>query len=285
MGNGIVSMALKLVGAQVAAEVLLVVAVALWLVLGALWLPRVIAVADVRRRSAREPETLCFVAACCVLATRVELDGQERFASAFLLVGALVWLPLTAAVLRHWRRPARGGHFVLVVAAQGVAVAGATLADAMDVDWLALFAFVPFVFGIVMYVFVLGSFDLRELSTGLGDQWVAGGALAISALAGAKLAGAGVAVAATRSLSVALWVLAMLWLPALVLAELRHPRMRFHARRWSTVFPVGMYAAMSFAVATSAQAAWIGEFARTWTVAAAAIWAVVAAGSLWSFRD
>jgi hypothetical protein len=45
-------------------------------------------------------------------------------------------------------------------------------------------------------------------------------------------------------------VLTMLWLPVLLLDEALHPRPRYDVRRWSTVFPVGMYAACSFAVAT-----------------------------------
>ena len=38
-----------------------------------------------------------------------------------------------------------------------------------------------------MYVFTAVPFDLRELVTGHGDHWVAGGALAISALAAGKV--------------------------------------------------------------------------------------------------
>ena len=67
----------------------------------------------------------------------------------------------------------------------------------------------------------------------------------------------------------------MLGLPALVGAERRRPRLRFHARRWATVFPVGMYAAMSFAVGRIGDVGWMVDFARAWTWVAVAVWAVV----------
>jgi hypothetical protein len=65
----------------------------------------------------------------------------------------------------------------------------------------------------------------------------------------------------------------MAWLPVLVAGEALPPRRGFDARRWSTVFPVGMYAAMSHAVG-------ISGFARAWTWVAVAVWAVVALASV-----
>jgi Voltage-dependent anion channel len=46
-------------------------------------------------------------------------------------------------------------------------------------------------------------------------------------------------------------------------------------RRWSTVFPVGMYAACSFVVGTAVHAGAIHDFARIWTWVAAVVWLVV----------
>jgi hypothetical protein len=45
------------------------------------------------------------------------------------------------------------------------------------------------------------------------------------------------------------WVAALAWLPALLAGELASPRLRYDERRWSTVFPLGMYAVCSFVVA------------------------------------
>jgi tellurite resistance protein TehA-like permease len=71
----------------------------------------------------------------------------------------------------------------------------------------------------------------------------------------------------------------MAWLPALVVGELLRPRAGFDARRWSTVFPVGMYAAMSHVVGHAAARPAIVAFARAWTWAAVAVWAIVALAS------
>ena len=72
----------------------------------------------------------------------------------------------------------------------------------------------------------------------------------------------------------------MLWLPVLLVAELRWPRLRYNVRRWSTVFPVGMYAACSFVIATLTHASGITDFARVWVWVAVAVWLVVFAGML-----
>ena len=76
----------------------------------------------------------------------------------------------------------------------------------------------------------------------------------------------------------ALWVATMLWLPLLVLAELLRPRLGYDLGRWSTVFPVGMYAACSFVVGAGVHAGAITSFARVWVWVALAVWAVVFLG-------
>jgi hypothetical protein len=48
---------------------------------------------------------------------------------------------------------------------------------------------------------------------------------------------------ALEDIATGLWVLTMLWLVVLLLADVRWPRLEYDARRWSTVFPLGMYAA------------------------------------------
>ena len=72
----------------------------------------------------------------------------------------------------------------------------------------------------------------------------------------------------------------MVWLPALLAAELLRPRLRYDVRRWSTVFPVGMYAACSFVVGDVAHAAAISDFARVWVWVGVAVWVVMFAAML-----
>lgn len=61
---------------------------------------------------------------------------------------------------------------------------------------------------------------------------------------------------------------------------MRWPRLAYDVRRWATVFPVGMYAAMSFTIEQVSGDRWIGDFARTWTWVAVGVWAAVASGAV-----
>jgi tellurite resistance protein TehA-like permease len=67
----------------------------------------------------------------------------------------------------------------------------------------------------------------------------------------------------------------MVWLPALIAAEILRPRLSYNVRRWSTVFPVGMYAACSFIVAQLTGIRAIVDFARVWVWVALIVWVVV----------
>jgi len=58
-------------------------------------------------------------------------------------------------------------------------------------------------------------------------------------------------------------------------SEIVRPRLRFAARRWSTVFPLGMYAVCSFAVGGR-----LVDFARAWVWVALAAWAIATAGTV-----
>ena len=67
----------------------------------------------------------------------------------------------------------------------------------------------------------------------------------------------------------------MVWLPALIAAEVLRPRLSYNVRRWSTVFPVGMYAACSFIVGTLTQTPGISDFARVWVWVSLVVWVIV----------
>lgn len=72
----------------------------------------------------------------------------------------------------------------------------------------------------------------------------------------------------------------MAWLPVLMLGELARPRLGSSLRRWATVFPLGMYAAMSFTLAPVLGANGLTYFARIWIWIALACWALVSLASL-----
>jgi tellurite resistance protein TehA-like permease len=147
---------------------------------------------------------------------------------------------------------------------------------------LLIAALVPFGLGLGLYVLVLSRFDFRQLAVGHGDHWITGGALGIAALAAGTIAAGAKALGvlgdgggALEDMAIALWVLTMLWLLVLLFAEARWRRFGYDARRWSTVFPLGMYAACSFAVGVVAHAGGITAFARVWVWVGTAAWAIV----------
>jgi tellurite resistance protein TehA-like permease len=72
----------------------------------------------------------------------------------------------------------------------------------------------------------------------------------------------------------------MLWLLTLLFAEVRWPRLSAGPARWSTVFPLGMYAVSSFAVGVVAHADLLASFARVWVWIALAGWAIVFAAMI-----
>jgi tellurite resistance protein TehA-like permease len=194
---------------------------------------------------------------------------------------------LTPPALAHWQTPTTGASLLLTVATQSLAVLSAALAVRTRANWLEFAALAPFALGLGSYVLVISRFDRSRLRFGRGDHWITGGALAISALAAGNIAAGANSLAvlghgheALRVISGGLWAGSMVWLPALVLAEVLHPRLGYDVRRWSTVFPVGMYAACSILVGRLADAEAITSFGLVWVWVAVVLWAAVFAAMI-----
>jgi hypothetical protein len=211
----------------------------------------------------------------------VTLLGWLWAGIATLAVAVVLWAALLRPVLGAWKTPTVGVSLLLAVSAEALAVLAATLAAPEHARWLVIAALVPFVVGLALYVGVISRFDIRQLAVGRGDHWITGGALGIAALAAGKLAGAAEVVGlagdherALHAIVIVFWVLTMLWLPVLVFAEVRWPRPGYDARRWSTVFPLGMYAACSFVGAVT-HTGGITSFARVWVWIGLASWVIV----------
>lgn len=287
MGTGIVSIDLTVAGFEPLSRALLALAAVLWAGLGLVVAGRVLGDRPRARLEAGSPASLTGVAGTAVLGARVALLGWHVVAAALLALALCVWLALVPRVLRRWSTPTVGGSFVLVVSTESLAVLAAVLAVRERVLWLALAALAALALGVVAYVFVLARFDLRQLRVGRGDHWVAGGALAIATLACARTAQAAHAVPALHGLvgglgtaALALWAAAAAWLPALLACELVAPRLDYDVRRWSTVFPFGMYAACSFVTGDVERIGGMVDFARIWTWVAFAAWLVAFAALL-----
>jgi hypothetical protein len=279
MGAGILSVDLYAIGRPTAAGVVLWFAAGTWLFLAVVLGWR----APGLGRANRLPIELIGVASTCVVGTGFAVHGYYSVAAGLLALAAAGWVSLIAPVLRHWRTPQAGGSFLVDVATQGVVVLSAPLAARNGWSWLLIAAIAGWLLGLCAYGFTLSRFDLRQLMTGRGDQWIAGGALAIATLASAKIVQAMPAVgwtppAALSDAPLAFWCLAMLWLVPLIVGEALRLRLSYDLRRWSTVFPLGMYAACSFAVGQVTGIHGITMFARAWTWLAVVMGVVVFAG-------
>jgi Voltage-dependent anion channel len=273
MATGIVSVDLALDGHETLSHVLLGIAAAAWA-----WLLARAALDPARvRREAGSPAELSDVAATAVIGTRIAQLGWRAAAAVLLVLALAMWLARLGPVLRDWTAPATGVSFMLTVSTEGLAVLAASLTVHGGAAWVAHAAIAPFVLGLGFYAFVLRDFDGRQLLLGRGDHWVGGGALAISALAAGQLSLAG---ALPDPVVVVLWIAAMLWLPALIVAELVRPRTAYDARRWSTVFPLGMYGACTFTAGDALGADALSRFATVWTWVAFAAWLVVLAAAV-----
>jgi tellurite resistance protein TehA-like permease len=171
------------------------------------------------------------------------------------------------------------------VATDGLALLSATLAGAFRAGWLVAPAALLLLLALALYGFTLARFDLRQLISGHGDHWIAGGALAIAALSAGKVTEAARTLDRLRHLqqilgpsTFVLWCLAMVWLPVLIVSEVVRPRLGYDVRRWATVFPFGMYAACSFTVGQVTGVSGIISFGGVWTWVASAVALVVFAG-------
>jgi hypothetical protein len=287
MGTGIVSVALLLDGDETLSRILLVVAGVAWVALGMILADRLVRDRERFLTESRLPAALTGVAGTGVLGTRLALLGWSWAGIILLVIALALWLGLVQSVLRNWTVPTVGASFVLTVSTESLALLAAVLAVSEHAHWLLYASLVPFVLGLAFYLFVLTRFDFRQLAVGRGDHWVSGGALAISTVVAGRITIAAKTLGmfggehgTLKAIALGLWVLTILWLPVLVVAEATYRRLHYDVRRWSTVFPVGMYAACSFIVGKAVVASEITDFARVWVWVAVAVWLVVFAGML-----
>ncbi|MFJ8634448.1 tellurite resistance/C4-dicarboxylate transporter family protein [Streptomyces sp. NPDC093568] len=289
MATGIISVALHQTGYETLSRIALALASAAWLALAGDFIARLVLDRPRWLKDAATPAALTAVAATTVLGTGFTALGWETLAEALLALAALLWPGLLITVARHWRRHMPGAVFLSCVATQGLAVLGATLAAAEKTAWLAHTALALFWMGLALYVLAMPRFDLRQLAHGAGDHWVAGGALAISALAGSKLLAAdspglylwndddeGV----LRTVTLAVLALDLVWYAVLLLAEFAWPRTRYDVCRWATVFPMGMTAAATLSVAAVEDVPWLETLGEVLLWIAVAAWLAVTAGAV-----
>jgi hypothetical protein len=285
MATGIVSVSLFLDGRNGPSVILLVIAAVAWVTLGLILAGRLVGDRSRASAEARSPAALTGIAGTAVLGTRLDLLGWEWAGVVLLVIALGLWLGLIGIVLWNWTAPTVGASFILTVSTESLALLAATLALSQRAHWLLTLSLFPFVLGLCFYLFVLSCFDFHQLVIGHGDHWVSGGALAISTIFAGKIsiAADGLGMFSSeqgtlKAVALGLWVLTIGWLPVLLVTEALHPRWHYDVRRWSTVFPVGMYAACSFIVGVADDEPPITDFARVWVWVAVSVWLVVLVG-------
>jgi tellurite resistance protein TehA-like permease len=285
MATGIVSIALSLDGEATLSDVWLAATVLSWIVVVALVIGRALADRAWLRSAMRSPASLTAVAATAVLGSLVQGAGLHATALAMLVLAAAICASLTGPIAREWPLPRSGTSFMVTVSLEALAGLAALVAAAGEVTWLVYPALALAALGLVLYLVVCTRFDPRELLRGLGDQWIAGGALAISALTAALISRAASRIPPLHALArplgdvgAAIWIVSTVWLVALLASELTARRLSYRLRRWSTLFPVGMYAASGFEVARTSSLDFSGSFAQGWVWVAVALWLVLGAG-------
>ncbi|MCQ4079141.1 tellurite resistance/C4-dicarboxylate transporter family protein [Streptomyces sp. RB6PN25] len=288
MAGGVLSLCFGMTGPQWLSDALLAVTATVWVVLITAF--AACPVFDPARwtREADLPPALTLVAGTAVLGSRTLTLGQEALAQGLLIIATLLWIVLLPGVLRHWQTPATGSSFLVCVSTQSLAVLAAQLARRTGDRWLAFPAAAAFVLGLALYALVLVRFDLRHLVRGRGDQWVVGGALAISALAGAALlngvsAGGSIwsaAQPALRTITQVLWWAAVAAYFPLAASEAGWPRLHYDISRWSTAFPLGMLALTGLSLSPVIRSQPLHDAASALSWLAMAVWLTVAAAAL-----
>lgn len=286
MSTGILSTATQDAGLHWLSWVLLALAVLGEVVLAAAMVGRLLADRPGFLQDARTPAALTGVAATVVIGSRLTTLGWTAAAWALFAVGALLWLVLLPLVLWHWEVPTVGATFLVCVATEGLAVLCGLQAEATGSRPAAAVGLGAFLLGLALYAVVVARFDWRQLSVGAGDHWVLAGALAITSLAGAELLRSTdrlglphVLRQPLRVLDVVVWAVAAGGYVLLVACELRWPRRRYDIRRWATVFPMGMTAAASYAVARTEHLPALTVIGHVLLWPALAAWAVTAVGA------
>ncbi|GAB0107081.1 tellurite resistance/C4-dicarboxylate transporter family protein [Nocardia sp. JMUB6875] len=284
MATGVISIGLHRTGFEWPSRILLALAGAVWALLAIDFAVRFLSQPTRWVSEAQTPPGLSGIGATTVLGTRLALLGWHT--GAWIALGlAVVWWPvLLRAVMRHWNRRMPGAEFLVCVSTQGLAVLTATLAKIHDSRWLAMAAVAWFCLGLGLYVLALTRFDFRQIWSGAGDQWVATGALAISALAAAvtvdvpgwKPVAHGALITAALTLLMLNWAV----YSVLVVAEIANPRPGYDIRRWATVFPLGMTAVATLTTGVVADLTALRVVGRILLLVAVVAWLATLIGFL-----
>jgi len=226
------------------------------------------------------PAFLTIVAATNVLGSAAVVV-HEWWWLGWILWGAglVLWLGLVyaifAALMLREPKPAvaqgiNGTWFLFTVATQSVAALGALLVTRVaDPEGLLLVCVSAFFLGLFLYIVVVTLVIYRFVFVELRVEethppyWISLGAAAISVLAGSNvlLAGDGSQIIEqlrpfVSGMVVLAWATATFWIPVMIILGcwrhgVRRLRIRYDPQYWSLVFPLGMYSAATFRMASA----------------------------------
>lgn len=217
---------------------------------------------------------LTYVAACCVLVGR--FDGHPV---AVWILGPLAvqgWLSLIPVIARgmwrlRWtglRERAHGAWELVSVSTSALAL----LCAAADVLSWSLILWVSALLAYVAMTALVAWRAVSDPTVRRGappDLWIVMGGAAIATLAGEHLhalLSAGPLADVVRSVTVVTWGIATAWLVPLMLVGWRR------MLAWPAVFPVGMYASATYAVAGETGWSWLVPASLALTCIAVALW-------------
>lgn len=308
MATGIVSIAADDHGYGVIATVLAIAASAVFVVLTIGLGLKMASRSGVIVAQSRDPDValrmFTFVAAASVLGVVWrDVSVAVWLLAALAATGWLVLVPLGARDVRSrpsadLRDHAHGAWLLVSVGTAGLATTAADLA--IIAAWPAM-VWIGLALGaaaLVLYVAVTWLIAWRAIVAPFRpgavtpDSWILMGALAIATLAGAHLLQAVDALPALQWLAVglapatvAVWILAGLWIPVLLYAEVwqvdqQSGALRFSGVWWSAVFPLGMYASATAATGIEVQLPALGTISLVMFWLAFTVWIMVTAGML-----
>ena len=306
MATGIIAIAARDHGYDMIDVSLTVLAVVTFIALMLLPVGQLLIAPAYTANRARSPEVVpsafTFVAACAVLGSRL---AQHHVLVAILAAAAtFAWLVLVPLVVRDFRaRPlaqlrehAHGDWLLPSVATAGLAITAANLAVHHTWTGWVVLACGAWVLAILLHFAIAALILSRVIGRGLTpkevtpDSWILMGSIAINALAGAKI----ITTSTTRTsfqwllpaahvVTLVAWILASTWIPVLLYAEMwsvdhRRGGMQFGKVWWSAVFPLGMYATTTRAVANALNLAALNTVSLVFFWDAFAVWILVTLG-------
>lgn len=256
----------------------------------------------------RGPGFFTIIAASCVLGNQLVLIAHDfEAALAFWFIGIALWALSTYAIFTAFIvkpvKPAldagiNGAWLLAVVAPQSIAALGALLSAhfrkySTEFDFLALSMWL---FGGMIYIWLISQIFyrftfLRFMPDDLeSTYWINMGAMAISTLTGSLLIVNARGIPLLEGLlpflegfTLFFWAAGTWWIPMLVVLEIwQHVYKRvpiaYDPMFWSTVFPLGMYAAGTFQMARALDLGFLDPVARGFLFVSLTAWFVAFAG-------